>query len=73
MIAACCRRVTIFSTITAIADRLAAGLPRPFRLDLMDLTIPSDYLDEIRITRDAVEDIRQQLPAHMETVQQMLT
>lgn len=60
-------------TITAIADRLAAGLNRPFRLDLMDLNIPSDYLDEIRITRDAIEEIRTQLPSHMETVQQMLT
>jgi HD-like signal output (HDOD) protein len=60
-------------TITAIADRLAAGLNRPFRLDLTDLTIPGDYLDEIRITRDAIEEIRTQLPSHMETVQQMLT
>lgn len=60
-------------TITAIADRLAASLKRPFRLDLMDVAIPTDYLDEIHITRDAIEDIRSQLPAHMETVQQMLT
>lgn len=60
-------------TITAIADRLAAGLKRPFRLDLMDLTIPSDYLDQIHITRDAIEQIRGQLPDHMETVQQMLS
>lgn len=59
-------------TITAIADRLAASLAKPFRLDLVDLSIPNDYLDELHITRDAIEEIRTQLPSHMETVHQML-
>jgi HD-like signal output (HDOD) protein len=60
-------------TITAISDRLASTLTRAFRLDQVDLKIPSDYLDQIHITRETIEDIRSQLPSHMESVNQMLT
>jgi hypothetical protein len=60
-------------TITAISDRLAAALKKPFRLDLTDVEIPSDFLDQIHITRDAVNEIREKLPSHMEAVHQMLS
>jgi HD-like signal output (HDOD) protein len=60
-------------TITAVADRLAAGLARPFRLDQVDLNIPEEYLDEIHVTRETIEEIRNQLPSHLETVNQMLS
>ncbi|MGE3107994.1 MAG: HDOD domain-containing protein [Phycisphaerales bacterium] len=58
--------------IVAIADRLAACVKKPFRLDLTSIEIPSEFLDHIKLTRDASEDIKNKLSAQMETMSQML-
>jgi len=59
--------------IVAIADRIAASTKKPFRLDLATTEIPSDFLDHVKLTRDAAEDIKGKLGAQMDAVAQLLT
>jgi hypothetical protein len=59
-------------SIVAVADRLAGGLPNNFRLDLPSLEIPTDLLDDLKLTREQVEAVRNKLPEQLDTVSAML-
>lgn len=56
-----------------IADRIASSLPGAFRLDLPSLEIDGSVLDEIKLTREGVEDIRGRLEEEVEDVAAMLS
>ncbi len=55
-----------------VADHLAAALPDAFRLDLPSLEIDGSVLDEIRLSREALADIRSRLEEEVEDVAGML-
>lgn len=55
-----------------VADHLASSLERAFRLDLPSLEIDGSVLDEIKLTRDALEDIRSRLAEEVDEVSAML-
>lgn len=55
-----------------IADHLASELPKAFRLDLPSLEIDGSVLDEIRLSREALADIRSRLEEEVEDVAGML-
>lgn len=55
-----------------VADHLAAALPGAFRLDLPSLEIDGSVLDEIRLSREALADIRSRLEEEVEDVAGML-
>jgi len=55
-----------------IADHLSGALPGAFRLDLTSLEIDGSILDEIRLSREALADIRSRLEAEVEDVAGML-
>lgn len=59
--------------VICVADHLAAEIPGGFRLDLMTTEPPADVLDDLKLSRDAVAEIRAKLPAMIEVVNQMLT
>lgn len=62
----------ILACIVSIADRMAAGLPKGFRLDLTSLDIPGDTLDYLRMSRDTADEVRAKLPSAMEAVEKMM-
>lgn len=55
-----------------IADHLAGTIPGAFRLDLPSLEIDGSVLDEIRLSREALADIRSRLEEEVEDVAGML-
>jgi HD-like signal output (HDOD) protein len=55
-----------------IADRLASSLEGAFRLDLPSLDIDGSILDEIKLTRDSLEEVRSRLAEEVEEVAAML-
>lgn len=59
-------------SIVSVADRLAGALKNNFRLDLPSLEIPSDLLDDLKLTREQVEIVRNKLPEQLDTVSAML-
>lgn len=59
-------------SIVAVADRLAGALPNNFRLDLPSLEIPADLLDDLKLTREQVEIVRNKLPEQLDSVSAML-
>ncbi len=57
-----------------VADRLAAGIEdEGFRLDLQTLEINPAVLDELSISKDQLEKIREQLPQHIEDVKHLMS
>jgi HD-like signal output (HDOD) protein len=59
--------------IVYVADRLAGGLEdEPFRLDLPSLDIDGSVMDELGLTDEKVEDIRDVLPEQVEDVSLLL-
>lgn len=60
------------ASLVYVADRLASSLDRAFRLDLPSLEIDGSVLDEIKLTRDALDDIRSRLAEEVEDVAAML-
>jgi putative nucleotidyltransferase with HDIG domain len=58
--------------MVAIADRLAAQLECGFTLDLTSNEIPSEWLDEIKVTREQIDEIKARLPETIQDVQAML-
>lgn len=56
-----------------LADHLASSLDRAFRLDLPSLEIDGSVLDEIHMTRDALEDVRARLEEEVDDVAAMLS
>ena len=59
-------------TMIFVADRLAAEAGT-FRLDLPDLTVNSDVLDTLKMTTDKLNQLRQELPEHLKSVESMLS
>ncbi len=55
-----------------IADHLAGTIPGAFRLDLPSLEIDGSVLDEIRLSREALADIRSRLEEEVEDFAGML-
>jgi len=58
--------------IVAIADHIAMGVKKPFRLDLMTSEIPVAYMDQIRLNQNTAEDIKNRLAEQLDAVSQML-
>lgn len=58
--------------IIAIADHIAMGAKKPFRLDLMTTEIPVAYMDQVHLNQNTVDDIKNRLAAQLDTVSQML-
>ena len=57
-----------------VADRLAAGVEDAgFRLDLSSLEVNQAILDELGLTRDQLDSIREQLPQHIEDVKHLMS
>lgn len=61
------------STIVALADRISADVAEGFRLDVMDTLLDQSWLDELKITREKVEEIRTSLPEKIKEVEVLLT
>jgi HD-like signal output (HDOD) protein len=62
----------ILPCMVAVADRISASLSAGFRLDVPDASIPSDLLDELKLTRGDVDDIKTRLPEHLADVERIL-
>jgi HD-like signal output (HDOD) protein len=61
------------ASLVYIADRLAATVEdSPYRLDLISLDFDPSVLDELALTRERLEDIRESLAEQVEEVAMML-
>lgn len=58
--------------MVAIADRLAAQVEAGFRLDLPQSDVPAEWLEELKLTAEQVDEIRALLPEAMQDVQSLL-
>jgi HD-like signal output (HDOD) protein len=65
--------VRTLACIVCVADRLAAEVPGGFRLDLPSTTIPADVLADLKLSGEAIADIRAKLPEMIATVNAMLS
>jgi putative nucleotidyltransferase with HDIG domain len=61
------------SVMVHMADRLAASLEGAFRLDLTSLEISEDVLDALKMTREQLTKVQEELPEHVESVEDLLT
>lgn len=59
--------------IVCLADRLAAEVPGGFRLDLSSTDMPPDVMNELKLTTEAINEIRSKLPDMIKVVNQMLS
>ncbi|MBC7835115.1 MAG: HDOD domain-containing protein [Phycisphaerales bacterium] len=63
------------ANIVCLADKMAGALPLTdggFRLDLPSLELPSDVMDDLKLSREKLDEIVAKLPETLETVKQML-
>jgi HD-like signal output (HDOD) protein len=58
--------------IICVADRIAGGIDCGFRMDLKTLDIPADLLEDLKISPEALEQIRSRMPEALQNVQAML-
>jgi len=56
-----------------VADRIAADVSGGFRLDLVSTEIAPDVLDMLKLTTQKITELKAELPAHLKTVESMLT
>jgi HD-like signal output (HDOD) protein len=56
-----------------VADRIAADVGGAFRLDLLTTQIAPEVLDLLKVTHEKVEELRTELPAHLKSVESMLS
>ncbi len=59
--------------LVSVADHLAAGLPKGFRLDLPELEISDAVLEEIHLRRDDLNAITERLVCEMDEVARLLS
>lgn len=59
-------------SIVSAADKLAGGVAGNFRLDLPSLVIEQDVLDDLKLTRDQVDQIAAKLPEQIGNASAML-
>jgi putative nucleotidyltransferase with HDIG domain len=59
-------------SIVYVADRLAAEVAGGFRLDLPETAIRPEIMDVLRLGSDKVQELRDQLPEHLKSVESML-
>jgi putative nucleotidyltransferase with HDIG domain len=55
-----------------VADRLAAELKNPFKMDLADLSIPEDIMAACKLTEEDLQAIREKLPEAISVAEQVL-
>lgn len=60
-------------SIVSIADRLAGGIDKGFRLDLTSLEIPADVMDDIKLSSEGLDAVRARLPEQLDVVNAMLS
>ncbi|MCA3006564.1 MAG: HDOD domain-containing protein [Planctomycetaceae bacterium] len=60
------------ASMVYISDRLVAELKAGFRLDVPYLEIPQDVLDQLKLSRKSIDDIRAKLPEQIDAVCDML-
>jgi HD-like signal output (HDOD) protein len=60
-------------SIVYIADRLAAEIGGGFRLDLPSLEVSPEVRDQLKLSADDLERLRQDLPGHLKSVESMLS
>ncbi len=58
--------------MVAVADRLAAQVEAGFHLDVPSAEIPADWIEELKLTTDEVDEIKASLPEAMQDVQSLL-
>ncbi len=58
--------------IVYVGDRLAAEVAQGFRLDLVTTEISEPILDFLKLTKDKIDQLRNDLPAHLKSVESML-
>ena len=61
------------ATVVCVADHCAGGLKKCFRLDLPSLDVPHDVMEAIRLTPQALADIKQRLPEQLAAVEKMMS
>jgi putative nucleotidyltransferase with HDIG domain len=61
------------STVVYVADRLVAGTNNGFRLDIPNTALDGQWLAELKIDVQKVEDIRKALPERIKEVEAMLS
>jgi len=59
-------------TIVAIADKLAGGLSTGFRMDHPSLDVPGEWLTELKINNEIIQQFAAKLPEHVDSVSAML-
>ncbi len=59
-------------SIVYIGDRLAAEVAQGFRLDLLTTDISEAVLDFLKLSTDKINQLRQELPNHLKSVESML-
>lgn len=59
-------------TMICVADRIAAGLNLGFALDIINPEISPDLLDQLQLTTNDIDVVRQQLPDTMADVAKLL-
>lgn len=65
--------IRMLTSIVCIADKLAGAVPGGFRMDHVSLDIPADVIEDLGLTREAVDQIAAKLPEQLQTVQAMLS
>lgn len=63
----------VMASLVYVADRLAASIEdAPYRLDLPSLEIDASVLDELNLTREKLDDIREDLNEQVEEVAMLI-
>ncbi len=61
------------ASVVYVAERIAHGVdPSNFRIDLPDVEISSDVLDEIKLSKDAVEKVKEDLSEQLDDVMALM-
>jgi HD-like signal output (HDOD) protein len=60
-------------SLVYVADRIAADVTGGFRLDLVSTEIAPEVMDALKLTPQKVAELKAELPAHLKTVESMLS
>ena len=67
------KELRTLTSVVSIADKLAGGTPGGFRLDHVSLEVPAEILEDLNLSKEALDQIASKLPEQLQTVQAMLS
>jgi HD-like signal output (HDOD) protein len=69
----CSPETRTLPALVYVADRVASEVTGGFRLDLVSTQVAPEVLDLLKLTPAKVEELRTDLPAHLKSVESMLS